>query len=179
VHFRPARLEDVDAVVDLVDSAYRGERSRAGWTTEAGLIGGQRTDATEVSELICRPGSLVLLAEQDGAVVACCHLEQRPPGTAYFGMFAVRPDRQGSGVGKIVIAEARRAAASLGCARMKMTVIRQRPELIAWYRRLGFEPTGETEPFPYGDERYGLPKRDDLEFVVLVGSTDEDPPGGG
>ena len=51
---------------------------------------------------------------------------------------------------------------------MRMTVIRQRRDLIAWYERLGYRPTGETEPFPYGDERFGIPTRPDLAFAVLV-----------
>ena len=177
--FRAAEDHDVPAVVELVESAYRGDRSRGGWTTEADLLGGQRTDAEEVRSLISRRGSLILLAEEADELLACCHLERREAGNAYFGMFAVRPDRQGTGLGKRVLAEARRIAASWGCHRIVMTVIRQRTDLIAWYRRLAFEPTGETEPFPYGNERYGLPKRDDLEFAVLAGPTTEDPPMGG
>lgn len=179
MNFRTAGSDDVKAVVDLVESAYRGEASRAGWTTEADLLDGQRTDADEVSDLIGRGGSLVLVAEQDGVLVSCFHLEKRQAGTAYFGMFAVRPDTQGSGVGKAMIDEARKIATSWGCDRMKMTVIRQRGDLVAWYHRLGFEPTGETEPFPYGDERYGLPRRGDLEFVVLSGGLPQDTPAGG
>jgi hypothetical protein len=48
-----------------------------------------------------------------------------------------------------------------------MTVIHLRDTLIAWYERRGYRRTGETEPFPYGDERFGIPRRDDLYFVVL------------
>jgi GNAT superfamily N-acetyltransferase len=88
---------------------------------------------------------------------------------AYFGMFAVRPGRQGRGLGRAVLAEAQRLArAEWHATRMEMTVIRQRLDLIAWYARLGYQPTGATEPFPYGDERYGRPTRPDLEFVVLA-----------
>ncbi len=158
--------------MDLVESAYRGEESRAGWTTEAHLLDGQRTDRGQVDELIHRPGSLIILAERDGGLVGSCHLE-RHGGTAYFGMFAVRPEEQGAGVGRALIGEARRTAREWGCGSLRLTVIRQREDLSAWYERLGFHPTGETEPFPYGDERFGRPRRGDLEFVVLGGPVEQ------
>ncbi|HVT66856.1 MAG TPA: GNAT family N-acetyltransferase [Trebonia sp.] len=167
--FRRARLDDVDAVVGLVESAYRGESSRAGWTTEADLLDGQRTDATQVSDIVRADESVVLLAEQAGAVLGCCELRQWAPEAAYFGMFAVRPSLQGRGVGRALIREAERHAAGRWRATsMRMTVIRQRTDLIAWYERLGYAPTGETAPFPYGDDRFGRPRRDDLEFIVLA-----------
>ena len=169
LHFRDARPADVAAVVDLVESAYRGESSRAGWTTEAHLLDGQRTDFDEVVSMIARIDSAVVLAERDGELLGCCHLERRKFASAYFGMFAVRPVLQGAGIGRALVAEAQRRAADWGCEQMRMTVIRQRDDLLAWYGRLGFSPTGETEPFPYGDERFGRPRRADLEFVVLAG----------
>lgn len=183
VTFRPAGPADVDDVVALVESAYRGDSSRSGWTTEADLLDGQRTDPDQVRALLERPGSQILLAETGATIRGTCHLERIGPRTAYFGMFAVQPDRQGSGIGRSLLARAARTAAGWGCTEMRMTVIRQRADLIAWYRRLGFLPTGETEPFPYGDERFGRPRRDDLEFVVLAGPTgggtgDGDPVGG-
>jgi GNAT superfamily N-acetyltransferase len=169
IEFRYAGPADTAEIVALVESAYRGDASRSGWTTEADLLEGQRTDAGQVASAMARPDAVVLLAEMAGEMVACCHLERRRAETAYFGMFAVRPGRQGGGIGRKVVEEAFRIAAGWGCTEMQMTVIRQRHELIAWYQRLGFEPTGETVPFPYGDERFGLPQRDDLEFVVLAG----------
>jgi GNAT superfamily N-acetyltransferase len=156
-------------VVELVESAYLGDSSRAGWTTEADLPDGQRTDAAEVCSLVDRDSSWILLAERDGVLLGCCHLEHVAPSTAYFGMFAVRPVEQGAGVGRALITEAARRVVETGCAQIRMTVIRQRSDLLAWYARLGFEPTGEVAPFPYGDERFGRPRRDDLEFVVLAG----------
>lgn len=166
--FRHASLADVDAIVALVESAYRGEASRAGWTTEADLLDGRRTDAGLVSDIVRAQEAVVLLAERDGAMTACCELRQREPQAAYFGMFAVRPGMQGRGVGRAVIREAERYAAEQWRATsMRMTVIRQRAELIAWYERLGYAATGETAPFPYGDDRFGRPRVDDLEFIVL------------
>jgi ribosomal protein S18 acetylase RimI-like enzyme len=167
--FRPARAEDVAAVVGLVESAYRGESSRAGWTTEADILDGQRTDPRGVLEVVQDPQSVLLLAFSDGGTLsACCHLEKHDDH-AYFGMFAVRPTLQGGGVGKAVIAEAEKLVVRRwGVGEMHMTVITVREELIAWYERRGYRRTGKMSPFPYGDERFGLPKRDDLEFELLV-----------
>ncbi|MCC9308872.1 GNAT family N-acetyltransferase [Kitasatospora sp. RB6PN24] len=166
--FRTATAADVPALVELVESAYRGESSRSGWTTEADLLDGQRTDPESLVATLARPDTVVLLAERDGALLACCTLERRPSG-AYFGMFSVRPTQQGGGVGRAVLAEAERfAGAEWGATELEMTVIVQREDLIAWYERRGFRRTGELSPFPYGDERFGLPKRDDLAFEKLV-----------
>jgi ribosomal protein S18 acetylase RimI-like enzyme len=166
--FRSAGLYDVPALDSLVQSAYRGDASRAGWTTEADLLGGQRTDPEALMEVIQGDASRIVVAEEDGVVVGCCLLEWRNGGTAYLGMLAVWPSLQAQGVGRAIVAEGERVARSEWSAeRVEMTVIRHRTELIAWYERLGYTPTGETAPFPYGDERFGLPKVRDLEFVVL------------
>ncbi|WP_078901720.1 GNAT family N-acetyltransferase [Actinacidiphila yeochonensis] len=166
--FRQAAREDVPALVELVESAYRGDASRAGWTTEADLLGGQRTDPEGVLEAIEKPGSLLLTVWDGGVLVGCCQLEHRDTH-AYFGMFAVRPALQGAGLGKAVIAEAERLVREdWGVRLMHMTVIVQREELIAWYERRGYTRTGERLPFPYGQERFGLPTRDDLQFELLT-----------
>ncbi|MFJ4517866.1 GNAT family N-acetyltransferase [Streptomyces sp. NPDC088816] len=166
--FRDARDTDVDTLVRLIESAYRGDSSRAGWTTEADILQGQRTDPEGVLEVIASPGSRLLTVERDGDVVACCQLEHKGDH-AYFGMFAVTPTLQGAGLGKVVIAEAeRRARQGWGVREMHMTVISVREDLIAWYERRGYRRTGKTTPFPYGDERFGIPQRDDLEFELLV-----------
>ncbi|MFE7593873.1 GNAT family N-acetyltransferase [Kitasatospora sp. NPDC057512] len=166
--FRTAVPADVPALVALVESAYRGDSSRAGWTTEADLLGGRRTNPEAVAEAVGHPDGVVLLAERDGELVACCQLERRG-GLAYFGMFSVRPGLQGGGIGRAVLAEAERVAGEeWGVGAMEMTVIEQRAELIAWYERRGFRRTGEFSPFPYGDERFGIPRRPDLRFAHLV-----------
>jgi ribosomal protein S18 acetylase RimI-like enzyme len=166
--FRDAGPEDVDVLVALVESAYRGDSSRTGWTTEADILEGQRTDPQGVLAVIEDPDSRLLTVERDGAVVACCQLEHRGEH-AYFGMFAVSPAQQGAGLGKTIIAEAeRRAAETWGVGEMHMTVIDAREELIAWYERRGYRRTGRFSPFPYGDERFGIPQRDDLRFELLV-----------
>ncbi|MFG3061422.1 GNAT family N-acetyltransferase [Streptomyces sp. NPDC048231] len=166
--FRDATDADVDTLVALIESAYRGDSSRAGWTTEADILEGQRTDPEGVLEVVKSPDSRLITVERDGAVVACCQLEHRGD-SAYFGMFAVSPALQGAGLGKVIIAEAERAArADWGVTQMQMTVISVREDLIAWYERRGYRRTGQMSPFPYGDERFGVPQRDDLQFELLV-----------
>ncbi|MGW3493022.1 GNAT family N-acetyltransferase [Streptomyces sp. NPDC001020] len=166
--FRDATDADVDALVALIDSAYRGDSSRAGWTSEADLLEGPRTDSEAVREVVQSPDSRLLTVERGGAIVACCQLEQRGDH-AYFGMFAVSPGIQGGGLGKVVIAEAERIVrATWGVSEMHMTVISVRDDLIAWYERRGYRRTGRMSPFPYGEERFGIPQRDDLRFELLV-----------
>ncbi len=182
IRFRAATEADVPALVGLVESAYRGDTSRVGWTTEADLLDGQRTDPEEVRAVIGAPGSLLLVAEREAALLACCQLEHQPEASdeneangereadaAYFGMFAVRPELQGTGVGRLVLTEAeRRARAEWGATEMRMKVISARGDLIAWYERRGYRRTGRLTPFPYGNERFGIPLRADLEFELLV-----------
>ncbi|NII10056.1 GNAT family N-acetyltransferase [Oleiagrimonas sp. C23AA] len=175
--FRAANVDDIEAIVALVQSAYRGDVSRQGWTTEADILDGQRIDPALLRKDIERADSRVLLAERDGELVACCHVEKRPDA-GYFGMFAVRPGLQGSGLGRRVLAQAEHVLADeLGVSQVRMTVIDVREELIAWYERRGYVRTGQFAPFPYGDERFGIPRRDDLRFTwlskSLAGTPDE------
>ncbi|MFI6863030.1 GNAT family N-acetyltransferase [Streptomyces sp. NPDC050421] len=176
--FRDATDTDVFALVELIQSAYRGDSSRAGWTTEADILQGQRTDPQGVRDVVEDSGSRLLVVERDGEPVACCQLEHRGEA-AYFGMFAVRPSLQGAGLGKVIIAEAERSVREgWGVREMHMTVISVRDELIAWYERRGYRRTGQLTPFPYGDERFGIPQRDDLAFELLVKDLVKDQPEG-
>ena len=167
VSLRLARPADADALADLIRSAYRGETSRAGWTSEADLVEGERISADQVRAMISGGGSLMLVAEQDGGIAACCQLQNQGAGLAYFGTFAVSPRAQGAGLGRQVMAEAeRQAVTAFAATRLEMTVLAQQDKLIAYYERRGFRRTGETRPFP-ADPRYARPLRDDLHFVVL------------
>lgn len=167
LQFRPAGYEDIDALLELVESAYRGDASRKGWTTEADLLDGQRTDRDGLRATIDKDGSIILMAERDGELLACANLE-RQGDAAYFGMFAVCPGLQGGGIGDAVLRECERLALSWGLTQVRMTVIWTRRELIAFYLRRGYAATGERAPFPYGDERFGVPRRDDLYFEVYA-----------
>jgi ribosomal protein S18 acetylase RimI-like enzyme len=181
--FRTARLEDVEAIVQLVESAYRGDSSRAGWTTEADLLDGQRTDREEVASLTRDGDARLLLAYLSQQLVGCVLVrrgdahrasstEQLTPAAervAHIGMFAVRPRLQSRGLGSALLEHAEHVArAELGMTRAEMTVIEQRLELLPWYERRGYRRTGATEPFPYGNPRFGLPRYPDLRFLVLA-----------
>lgn len=164
---RRAQPEDAVRIVALVESAYRGERSRRGWTTEADYLDGQRTDLAMVQEILTARGNAILLLEGSTAL-GCAHL-RREGRVAWFGLFAVQPELQGRGIGGALLAAAELFAYERWrCRELRMMVISLRAELIAWYERRGYRPTGERAPFPYGDERFGRPRRGDLEFVVLA-----------
>ncbi len=166
--FRAATLADVPGIVALVESAYRGDSGRRGWTTESDLLDGNRTNKREVSALITKPENRVLLAHRDGAPVACSHIRKKG-GSCYFGMFAVDPEQQGCGVGKQMIREAERVAREeYRCGQMEMTVISVRAELIAWYERRGYRRTGKVRPFPSGNGCAGFAKKMALHFELLV-----------
>jgi ribosomal protein S18 acetylase RimI-like enzyme len=170
---RQAEHKDSEAIIALVDSAYRGESSRAGWTTEADLLDGRRTFTEEVEAIIAAPQNKIILLESDDALLASIHIKKsgsnENKGRAYLGMFAVSPNFQNQGIGKTVLSYVEKfVVEEWQCSEMEMTVIRQRLELIGWYEKLGYRVTGETRAFPYGDERYGVPKRKDLVLDVLV-----------
>lgn len=166
--FRDAVPDDVPALIALVTSAYRGDSSRQGWTTEADLLDGARIDADVLRHDIIRAGSRVIVVDgEDGRPLACAHVAIED-GSGYFGMFAVDPLLQGRGTGDAVLTECERIARDTWqLPRMRMTVIDVRESLIAWYLRRGYRRTGVHTPFPYGDLRFGIPRRDDLRFEVL------------
>jgi ribosomal protein S18 acetylase RimI-like enzyme len=166
-----ATAQDLPAVADLVNSAYRGETSRQGWTTEADYIDGQRTDAGVLAaDLEAKPEArlLVLRDAPDGELVGSVWLEPtEQPETWYLGMLTVRPDLQDRRLGRGLLEEAEAAAAALGARRIRMTVVGIRDTLIAWYQRRGYALTGEARPFPYEEPSIGAARRRDLDFVVL------------
>ncbi len=164
---RVATTEDAATITALVNSAFRGESSRAGWTTEEHLLGGQRVDEAGIREIVAAADKVILVHERDHEMIACVQLE-RTGDACYLGMLTVKPVLQGSGLGtKLLEAAEQWAHANWGSTSVHMTVVIQRPELFTWYERRGYHRTGRRKPFPYGDERFGLPQRDDLAFEVL------------
>ncbi len=160
--FRKADIKDSVGISTLVNSAYRGESSKQGWTTEADLLGGQRTDPAKIQEMIEDPDSHIELAEKDGKLNGCVYLKKEKD-VLYFGMLTVNPILQNQGIGKILLNRIEELAQAWTIKTIRMTVISVRKELIDYYERRGYKRTGKTESFPENDPRFGLPKTK-LEF---------------
>ncbi|RYP04418.1 hypothetical protein DL765_010194 [Monosporascus sp. GIB2] len=173
--FRVATPEDAARLQPLVRSAYRGEESRKGWTTEADLLTGERIDVAGLTAKIKAPDSVILIVDEDGygVPVSCCELCRRSDDLAYFGLFVVDPQRQAGGIGRRVLAYAEDyCRREWGAWRLEIHVIWTRRELIEWYLRRGYRVTGETRPFPYGELGNDVALRDDLYFQVLEKAVD-------
>lgn len=143
-----ATIADSTAIINLLNSAYRGETSKQGWTTEAHLIAGEsRTDDAGLQQVMQQAGS-VILKYTDAAqqVIGCVNLQQHG-NKIYLGMFSVSPLQQGGGIGKQILQAAEEHAKHLQCTAIYMSVISVRTELINWYMRHGYRDTGERKPF--------------------------------
>jgi ribosomal protein S18 acetylase RimI-like enzyme len=161
----PAAPADTPTHVPRVNAAYRGEDGQQGWTTEAHLLKGARTNAESIAELLQAANSIILKClNEDGSLAGCVHLEQQGE-KLYLGMLSVWPQMQGRGIGKHLLAAAADHASKNNCAHIRITVIAARPELIAWYERHGYQRTGEIQPFHHG-EKFGI-QQQPLELVVL------------
>ena len=160
---------DARRVAHLVNAAYRGTGGRLGWTHEAGLIAGDRTSSKGVADMINDSSMTVLIRRDDRsrALLGCVAVELNDTDHCTISMLAVDPATQRAGVGGALLADAEQFAASKGARITRMTVVRQRDSLIAWYERRGYWQTAALEAFPYGDDSIGRPRRDDLGFVVL------------
>lgn len=162
---RVAEAADVDPLLALVHSAYRGPSGREGWTSEADLIDGPRTTRDLLAVDIADPAITLLVV---GDLLGCAAVTHRTDGPASFGRFAVRPAGQCGGIGSALLAAAEDVARSRGASVLEMCVIDRRSELIDWYGRRGYVDTGERRRFPYGEEGVGEPREDDLQFMVLA-----------
>ena len=161
----PIINNNINEVVVLVNSAYRGESSKKGWTTEADLLGGIRTSENSLLAMLQKPGAVMLTAKNDtGQIIGTVYLQQQA-NQLYLGMLTVAPDIQAKGIGKQLLQAAEQYARQINCNSITMTVIDIRHELIDWYKRKGYQPTGETLPFPT-DPEFGIPKQP-LQFIVL------------
>lgn len=148
--YRYAKPPDAPAIRTLVERCYRGDAARAGWTSEADILEGPRTSETEIGDLIITPGHYFVLGEDaDGRLVATGLLERRGQD-GYFGMLAIDPVAQGTGIGRQFLARLEQSARELWRSKkMSLVVISLRTELIAWYERRGYTRTGKVHPFPF------------------------------
>jgi ribosomal protein S18 acetylase RimI-like enzyme len=160
-----ASIGDVTRICALVNSAYRGETSRKGWTTEADFLGGIRVDEETLLEYFQEDDSTVLKYTNDKQQIKGCVYLKKQQEHLYLGMLTVSPELQGKGVGKMLLLASEEKAKQLGCKSIVMTVITKRHELIDWYKRHGYYETGQKQPFPIG-EKFGKPKMP-LEFLIL------------
>jgi ribosomal protein S18 acetylase RimI-like enzyme len=160
-----ATQEDVPELVALINGAYRGEGAKKGWTTEADLLDGTRTDDVHLAKLIGDPGGVLLKCLNDEERIIGCVNLQKHGNKLYLGMLTVSPELQGGGVGKRMLEAATDYAGQQQCAAIYMTVISVRHDLIAWYERHGYKKTGERKPFPVGPA-FGIQKQP-LEMIVL------------
>ena len=167
---RLACLADSPVICALVNAAYRGETSRAGWTTEADLLTGVRTSERTVQALIAREDACILLGEEPGgAVVACICLEYHHAveNTVHLGMIAVSPLLQNRGYGKAMILAAEKLAQGRWqVSQAEMLVISLRQELIAFYQRLGYLLTGQVQPFPQQPDMW-QPQVEGMQLITL------------
>jgi ribosomal protein S18 acetylase RimI-like enzyme len=173
----PADLADV---ADLVNAAYRGEGGHAGWTSELGLVDGQRTSTAALQEDLATSDAVsILVLREAKQLLACVRLEQateiRGRAICHIGMLAVRPGAQDRGLGRTMLHRAEADGLGRGAQVARITVVSVRESLIAWYERHGYRRTGEIEPFPYEQARFGAPLRSDLEFVALEKPLERDP----
>lgn len=163
--FEIAKTEDIKHLNKLINSAYRGESSKKGWTTEEHLLGGIRTNESQLRETISQKGHRIFKYTVDNQLVGCVLLESKNENL-YLGMLTVSPELQARGIGKIMLEECEKTAKLEGYKAIEMTVISVRHELIAFYERRGYIKTGKTKPFPMNDENFGKPKQL-LEFIIL------------
>jgi ribosomal protein S18 acetylase RimI-like enzyme len=161
-----AAATDIPALEELLNSAYRGEDSKKGWTTEADLLEGDlRTDAATLHQLMQTPGAVFLkYINEENKIEGCVFLHKKE-NKLYLGMLSVSPWIQAKGIGKELMATAEDYARDQQCTSIFMRVISVRHELVAWYERKGYRKTGETETFPT-DNRFGIPTQP-LEFIIM------------
>ncbi|KAL2112923.1 hypothetical protein VUR80DRAFT_6045 [Thermomyces stellatus] len=169
LQFRAATPDDAPQLQPLIKSAYRGEKIKKAWTSEGHLVADDRIDVQGIIAKISTPDSAILIAaDDDGALVACCEVAKLSEGVGYFGLFAVDPARQGGGLGRQVLAYAEEyVRRTWSVETMELNVIWTREEVIAWYLRRGYKRTGRTNPFPYHELVNGKALRDDLYFTIL------------
>jgi GNAT superfamily N-acetyltransferase len=162
-----ATVGDIPQMVSIINSVYRGEQSKKGWTTEAYFIDGDlRTDEADIAQLMALPTTIFLKAEHpEAGLVGTVFLSKKESGKLYLGMFSIHLIWQGGGLGRRMLRAAEELALELGCNSVIMQVIPIRSELMDWYERNGYLPNGERKPFD-GDPRFGVPKVP-LEFVIL------------
>ena len=163
-----AKLEDVKELEKLINSAYRGEDSKKGWTTEAEILGGIRVDEKALAELLEKSKVTILkLSDLDNNNILGTVCLEVKLGELYLGMFAVSPLAQGNGIGKTLLVASENHALQNNCKKIVISVISSRVELIAWYSRHGYVPTGKSIQFEEIEGRFGEPKVSEISLIEM------------
>ena len=150
--FEKAGIHQAQAISDLINLTYRGA---TGWTTEAAIIQGDRTNRQEIETAMMNPGGYFFVVNRRSAPAACIYIAAEKD-RAYIGFFSVHPTLQGQGFGSYMLEQAEKFARdSLHAHTFVLFVISQRPELISFYQRRGYRGTGRVEAFP---SYLGVPK---------------------
>lgn len=169
IEFKTAHPKDADILARFVNNAYRGEGAKVGWTTEAYLIDGQRTDPQSLRDIMSQPHHRIEMAYEGDELVGCVHVTiEEKEDTLFFGLLTVAPKLQGAGLGRQILEHVEKVTRELKLSKMRMHVIHLRPELIAYYERRGFVATGKHEKFPEADPLFGLPKVKGLLLLEFV-----------
>jgi ribosomal protein S18 acetylase RimI-like enzyme len=167
VEFREASVDDAAEIAALINSCYRGDSSRQGWTTEADLLDGTRTNEAEIESLITTSGSIILTCTDGNEIIGSVYLQKQQPSSCYLGMLVVKPQLQGSGLGRRLMAAAEdHVRKKWGAKQMTMSVITVRNELIEYYQRRGYRRTGLIKPFII-DDVHGIPRVEGIELEIL------------
>jgi len=132
---RWAESADAEKIAHLVNTAFRPERF---------FIDADRTNPDKVRALLEK--GKFLLAEEAGALVGCVCVELRGE-RGYFGLLAVDPARQRTGMGARLVEAAENYCRAAGCLFMDLTTVNLRKELPGYYRQRGYVENG-TLPFP-------------------------------
>jgi GNAT superfamily N-acetyltransferase len=164
---KPIEEKDFADVITLANLAYRATGEGSSWNSEEGLIEGSRLTESSLRKDLAKPGAMLLIWREGAELMGTFYLQPKETDIWYLGLLMVRPGNQNSGAGKELLAAAEAYAKKHGGKRIRMTVLAVRETLISWYQRRGYRETGVTEAWPYGDDSFGKPLRDDLYFVVL------------
>lgn len=164
--FRIANYLDAELITKLVNQAYRPESATPAWTHESNWVAGNRTNISQIMDVIAKSNSIILVGIKGSSIVACVHVEQEG-NSSHIGMLAVHPELQGAGAGKQMLSQAEKYALEIfGAEKLIMLVVSSRSELIAFYLRRGYRQTGSIMDYPLALD-VGIPKKPNLKIEVL------------
>ena len=166
--FRPAIVSDISDIEILIENCYRGKESTNGWTSEYALLEDKRLELGEVAREMASPNHKFFVAIKDSKIIGVINVF-RDNDWVEFGKYAVNPNFQGQGIGRQLINQVEEFVKNdWNVAKLTLCVISIRKELIEFYKRCGFEFTGEEINFlkahPSAKPKEGI---DNLSLLVM------------